>query len=80
MSSVSQVIPSTGNSINLFRILADGSIVLNENLSYNSKSPFYQLELKACVSGGASGVGGLSVVAPAHRRPSLPTGLRGNVE
>ncbi|GAB1298210.1 Cadherin-related family member 2 [Apodemus speciosus] len=49
---IEKVIPSTGNSIDLFRILVNGSIVLNENLSYNSKSPFYQLELKACDSGG----------------------------
>ncbi|XP_052012425.1 cadherin-related family member 2 [Apodemus sylvaticus] len=49
---IEKVIPSTDNSINLFRILVNGSIVLNENLNYNSKSPFYQLELKACDSGG----------------------------
>jgi cadherin-related family protein 2 len=48
---VSQVIPSTANSNNLFRILENGSIVLNDTLSYNNKSAFYQLELKACVSG-----------------------------
>lgn len=50
MSSVSQVIPSTDNSNNLFRILINGSIVLNDKLSYNNKSAFYQLELQACVS------------------------------
>lgn len=48
---LSQVIPSTDNSKDLFRILVNGSIVLNDTLSYNNKSAFYQLELKACVSG-----------------------------
>lgn len=47
---LSQVIPSTDDSENLFRILDNGSIVLNGNLNYNSKSVFYQLQLKACVS------------------------------
>ncbi|OWK12374.1 CDHR2 [Cervus elaphus hippelaphus] len=36
----------------LFRILPNGSIILNGSLNYNSKSSFYQLELKACDSGG----------------------------
>lgn len=49
---LSQVIPSTDNSKTLFRILENGSIVLNGSLSYNNKSAFYQLQLKACVSGG----------------------------
>ncbi|KAL2778492.1 cadherin-related family member 2 precursor [Daubentonia madagascariensis] len=50
--SIEKVIPSTGDSEHLFRILANGSIVLNGSLSYNNKSAFYQLELKACDSGG----------------------------
>lgn len=49
---IEKVIPSTANSNNLFRILENGSIVLNDTLSYNNKSAFYQLELKACDSGG----------------------------
>uniref|UniRef100_A0A2K6MWX7 Cadherin related family member 2 n=1 Tax=Rhinopithecus bieti TaxID=61621 RepID=A0A2K6MWX7_RHIBE len=53
--SIEKVIPSTGDSEHLFRILANGSIILNGSLSYNNKSAFYQLELKACVSGGARG-------------------------
>lgn len=47
-----QVTPSTGDSKDLFTILSNGSIVLNGSLSYNNKSAFYQLKLKACVSGG----------------------------
>lgn len=50
---IQEVIPSTGDSKDLFRILPNGSIILNGSLSYNNKSAFYQLELKACVSGGA---------------------------
>jgi cadherin-related family protein 2 len=46
------VIPSTQDSRYLFRILEDGSIILNGSLSYNNKSAFYQLELKACDLGG----------------------------
>ncbi|XP_076795110.1 cadherin-related family member 2 isoform X2 [Arvicanthis niloticus] len=49
---IRKVIPSTADSINLFRILGNGSIVLNDSLSYNNKSAFYQLELSACDSGG----------------------------
>ncbi|KAF3828354.1 hypothetical protein GH733_005051 [Mirounga leonina] len=33
-------------------IFPNGSIILNGSLSYNNKSAFYQLELKACDSGG----------------------------
>lgn len=78
--SLSQVIPSTDDSMNLFRILDNGSIVLNGSLNYNSKSAFYQLQLKACVSGagGRAGgpgsvgrAGGLRVVAQTRRRPLL---------
>lgn len=47
-----QVIPSTSDSQHLFKILLNGSIILNGSLSYNNKSAFYQLELKACDSGG----------------------------
>ncbi|XP_058402380.1 cadherin-related family member 2 isoform X2 [Diceros bicornis minor] len=50
--SIEEVIPSTGDSRHLFEILANGSIILNGSLSYNNKSAFYQLELKACDSGG----------------------------
>ncbi|KAF0883542.1 CDHR2 protein, partial [Crocuta crocuta] len=50
--SIEEVIPSTGDSQHLFRILPNGSIVLNGSLSYNNQSAFYQLELKACDSGG----------------------------
>ncbi|KAL1784711.1 cadherin-related family member 2 [Sigmodon hispidus] len=49
---IEKVIPSTDDSKNLFRILDNGSIVLSDRLSYNNKSAFYQLELKACDSGG----------------------------
>ncbi|XP_023572360.1 cadherin-related family member 2 isoform X2 [Octodon degus] len=49
---IDKVIPSTPDSEHLFKILENGSIVLNNSLNYNSKSPFYQLELKACDSGG----------------------------
>ncbi|XP_076993836.1 cadherin-related family member 2 isoform X2 [Tamandua tetradactyla] len=47
-----EVIPNTGNNQHLFGILANGSIVLTGSLSYNNKSAFYQLKLKACDSGG----------------------------
>nr|XP_054107881.1 cadherin-related family member 2 isoform X2 [Callithrix jacchus] len=50
--TIEKVIPSTGDSEHLFWILANGSIVLNGSLSYNNKSAFYQLELKACDMGG----------------------------
>ncbi|XP_032127702.1 cadherin-related family member 2 [Sapajus apella] len=50
--TIEKVIPSTGDSEHLFSILANGSIVLNGSLSYNNKSAFYQLELKACDMGG----------------------------
>ncbi|XP_062943752.1 cadherin-related family member 2 [Cynocephalus volans] len=50
--SIEKVIPSTEDSEHLFEILANGSIILNGSLSYNNKSAFYQLELKACDSGG----------------------------
>ncbi|XP_076429495.1 cadherin-related family member 2 [Peromyscus maniculatus bairdii] len=49
---IEKVIPSTDDSKNLFHILDNGSIVLSDSLSYNNKSAFYQLELKACDSGG----------------------------
>ncbi|XP_029075005.1 cadherin-related family member 2 isoform X2 [Monodon monoceros] len=50
--SIEKVIPSTDSSEYLFEILPNGSIILNGSLSYNNKSAFYQLELKACDSGG----------------------------
>ncbi|TEA41471.1 hypothetical protein DBR06_SOUSAS27010013, partial [Sousa chinensis] len=50
--SIEKVIPSTDSSEYLFGILPNGSIILNGSLSYNNKSAFYQLELKACDSGG----------------------------
>ncbi|KAI4584138.1 hypothetical protein MJG53_007417 [Ovis ammon polii x Ovis aries] len=50
--SIENVIPATEGSEYLFRILPNGSIILNGSLNYNSKSSFYQLELKACDSGG----------------------------
>ncbi|XP_057584441.1 cadherin-related family member 2 [Hippopotamus amphibius kiboko] len=50
--SIEKVIPVTDGSEYLFEILPNGSIILNGSLSYNSKSAFYQLELKACDSGG----------------------------
>lgn len=49
---IEKVIPITDDSKNLFHILDNGSIVLNGSLNYNSKSAFYQLQLKACDSGG----------------------------
>ncbi|XP_049714886.1 cadherin-related family member 2 [Elephas maximus indicus] len=48
---IEKVIPDTVDNQHLFWILANGSIVLNGSLSYNNKSAFYQLELKACDSG-----------------------------
>lgn len=66
------MIPSNDDSKNLFYILQNGSIVLNESLSYNNKSAFYQLQLKACVSARVTRARGLRVVALAHRRPSRP--------
>ncbi|XP_007463188.1 PREDICTED: cadherin-related family member 2 [Lipotes vexillifer] len=50
--SIEKVIPSTDSSEYLFGILPNGSIILNGSLSYNNRSAFYQLELKACDSGG----------------------------
>ncbi|XP_004737588.1 cadherin-related family member 2 [Mustela putorius furo] len=50
--SIEKVIPSTEESQHLFKILPNGSIILNGSLSYNNKSAFYQLELKASDSGG----------------------------
>lgn len=65
-----QVIPSTDDSQSLFGILETGSIVLNGSLSYNNKSAFYQLQLKACVRAGCRQAGGgLRVGLQAHRRP-----------
>ncbi|XP_033617540.1 cadherin-related family member 2 isoform X2 [Fukomys damarensis] len=49
---IEKVIPDTPDSKDLFRILEDGSIILNDNLSYNNKSVSYQLQLKACDLGG----------------------------
>ncbi|XP_045432381.1 cadherin-related family member 2 isoform X2 [Pipistrellus kuhlii] len=49
---IEEVIPSTEDSKYLFRILSNGSIILNGSLSYNNKSAFYQMKLKACDSGG----------------------------
>ncbi|XP_005865571.1 PREDICTED: cadherin-related family member 2 [Myotis brandtii] len=49
---IKEVIPSTEDSEYLFRILSNGSIILNGSLSYNNKSAFYQLKLMACDSGG----------------------------
>ncbi|KAM6224215.1 cadherin-related family member 2 [Rhynchocyon petersi] len=40
---------------NPFLILSNGSIVLNDSLSYNNKSAFYQVQLKACDSGDDDG-------------------------
>lgn len=71
-----QVIPSTSDSQHLFKILLNGSIILNGSLSYNNKSAFYQLELKACVSGvqAQAQVGGHWDCGPAHEA-HLPSGL-----
>ncbi|XP_060053178.1 cadherin-related family member 2 isoform X2 [Erinaceus europaeus] len=49
---IKEIIPNTGDNQDLFRILSNGSIVLNGNLDYNSKSSFYQLKLQACDMGG----------------------------
>lgn len=64
--SLSQVIPSTDDSKNLFYILDNGAIVLNGSLDYNSKSAFYQLQLKACVSGAGGRTGGSGSVGRAR--------------
>nr|XP_045009259.1 cadherin-related family member 2 isoform X2 [Jaculus jaculus] len=50
--SIVKIIPDTVENENLFRILDNGSIILEGSLSYNNKSAFYQLELKACDKGG----------------------------
>lgn len=75
-----QVIPSTEDSEYLFRILSNGSIILNGSLSYNNKSAFYQLKLVACVSGGAgtAGAGALGLLAPLMEA-RLPAGLRRHI-
>lgn len=52
--SSAKVIPKTLDNEYVFKILDNGSIVLNNSLSYNNKSASYQLELKACVSRGDS--------------------------
>lgn len=72
-----QVIPSTSDSEYLFKILLNGSIILNGSLSYNNKSAFYQLELKACVSGVQvqAQVGRHWECGLAHEA-RLPSGLR----
>ena len=70
-----QVIPATEGSEYLFRILPNGSIILNGSLDYNSKSSFYQLELKACVSGGAGGGWGHGDPRPRFMETRLPAGL-----
>lgn len=62
----------------LFRILPNGSIILNGSLNYNSKSSFYQLELKAC-GGGAAGGGGMGT-EPRVTETRLPAGLRRPVQ
>ncbi|XP_048648004.1 cadherin-related family member 2 isoform X2 [Marmota marmota marmota] len=49
---IEKVIPTTLDSEHLFTILDNGSIILNGSLSYNNKSAFYQLQLKACDLGG----------------------------
>ncbi|XP_048190344.1 cadherin-related family member 2 [Perognathus longimembris pacificus] len=49
---IEKVIPNTVENQHLFQILDNGSIILNGSLSYNNKSSFYQLELKACDLGG----------------------------
>nr|XP_058138622.1 cadherin-related family member 2 isoform X2 [Dasypus novemcinctus] len=49
---IEEVIPGTGDNQHLFGILPNGSIQLNGSLSYNNKSAFYQLKLRACDSGG----------------------------
>ncbi|XP_006873557.1 PREDICTED: cadherin-related family member 2 [Chrysochloris asiatica] len=48
---IEKVLPDTADNQRLFKILDNGSIILNGQLSYNNKSAFYQLELKACDSG-----------------------------
>ncbi|XP_042523058.1 LOW QUALITY PROTEIN: cadherin-related family member 2 [Dipodomys spectabilis] len=49
---IEKVTPNSVENQHLFRILDNGSIILNGSLSYNNKSSFYQLELKACDLGG----------------------------
>ncbi|XP_017657215.1 cadherin-related family member 2 isoform X1 [Nannospalax galili] len=49
---IEEVIPNSLDNKYLFYMLDDGSIVLNGSLSYNNKSAFYQLELRACDLGG----------------------------
>ncbi|KAM4819631.1 cadherin-related family member 2 [Thomomys bottae] len=52
---IEKVIPNSVENQHLFEILQNGSIILNGSLSYNNKSSFYQLQLKACDLGGLLG-------------------------
>ncbi|KAG8439376.1 hypothetical protein GDO86_005547 [Hymenochirus boettgeri] len=47
-----EVIPNNQESINLFYIDKNGSIILNGSLNYNTKSTFYQLNVRAMDRGG----------------------------
>ncbi|XP_006158945.1 cadherin-related family member 2 [Tupaia chinensis] len=63
--SIVSVVPSMEDSEHLFRILENGSIVLTGSLSYNNKSAFYQLGVKACDSGGEyNGIQTVQCAAP----------------
>ncbi|KAJ1126492.1 hypothetical protein NDU88_004899 [Pleurodeles waltl] len=45
--AIYEVTPNSAENHNLFYILANGSVILNGTLNYNSKSIFYQLKIRA---------------------------------
>ncbi|XP_053575237.1 cadherin-related family member 2 [Bombina bombina] len=45
--AIDEVIPTNSETLHLFYILSNGSIVLNGSLNYNTKSTFYQLKIRA---------------------------------
>ncbi|KAE8614939.1 hypothetical protein XENTR_v10008358 [Xenopus tropicalis] len=50
--SIDEIIPNDLQSNNLFYILLNGSIILNDTLNYNEKSIFYQMTINATDKGG----------------------------
>ncbi|XP_054980725.1 cadherin-related family member 2 [Sorex araneus] len=50
--NISGVVPNNNETKNLFTIEINGSVILQDKLSYNNKSSSYQLKLGACDRGG----------------------------
>lgn len=50
--AIYEVTPNSVENRHLFYILANGSVILNGTLNYNSKSIFYQLKIRATDAGG----------------------------